>query len=83
MERERQKALKQAATKALKMQREVDKQLNLETRKVNRNNRNQTNQSRARKQVELAVVGGLEAEEAKTRQTRSGRTTKLPQRFEE
>lgn len=83
LERERLKALKQAATKAVKTQREVDKQLKLEAQKANRNKKKKTSQSEARKQLELVIVDELEAESAKTGQTRSGRKTKAPQRFEE
>jgi hypothetical protein len=82
LQREAQKAQKQAAVEALKAQREATKQLKLEAQNAAKNKREQACQSKARKSFSRAVAESGQAESARLRQTRAGRKTQLPQRFQ-
>ena len=83
LEREQQKILKQAATEAAKKQREVNKQLKLEARNVARDKKGKTNQLEVSNSAAQVATGSKKGEDVEVSQTRSGRKTKRPQRFQE
>jgi hypothetical protein len=86
IEQERLKAIMKAEQEGVKQQRKVDQQLKTELKSSNKGKRRQTGQSEARQAIErVCAIDKVEVVETEVSrgQTRSGRTTRAPKRFEQ